>query len=532
MKRKIVDIIQDLDADIMQDLDPEVLEALDLSETEIGRLSREADMEKIRQAALEKISLPENSPELEKASVPERISAPAGGKHWQKRRGLRIAVAVILALCLSGTVFAIHQWYMEDFFGEGSVPAERLDRVLESQVSGGVRMTLAEVIAGEQDANVIVYFERVDGKPFSEATRAAALEFQLSTAFEGQQALASLMVQMLEDNHKLAYCYNMLAFESILGETLTIDASHIFENKIRKKTLAADLSEQFSAYPIRIESKDLDPSEGILESQVFAEQAPAQRAAAEPVTMPLKEEYPKLQFAGVGFIDGKLAIATYIETGGSGSDAIEASISYHSRNTVHISELKDRRTGEVYRMAGYSEDGGSDQELNFAVSYFEGLTEEDLPYLTPVAQYSLPEVISDGSWSFSYTFEKEEAWKSADTDLAVDTEAGRLRVTRVSASTLGVLVQGEWLEKNEDEGGRRWLKDEISVKAVMKDGSEKELGCIRSQTHWKGVYYKALYGLILEGRKTTWEKQFLADGMIEDMEAVVIDGTTIPLHGE
>lgn len=63
-------------------------------------------------------------------------------------------------------------------------------------------------------------------------------------------------------------------------------------------------------------------------------------------------------------------------------------------------------------------------------------------------------------------------------------------------------------------------------------GSGKDLECIRSQTHWKGVYYKALYGLVPEGRKTAWEKQFLADGMIEDMETVVIDGTTIPLHKE
>lgn len=66
----------------------------------------------------------------------------------------------------------------------------------------------------------------------------------------------------------------------------------------------------------------------------------------------------------------------------------------------------------------------------------------------------------------------------------------------------------------------------------MKDGRGKDLGYIQSATHWEGVYYKALYGEAVEGRKTAWEKQFLADGMIEDMEAVVIDGTTIPLHRE
>lgn len=512
MKRKIVDI--------MQDIEPEALETFQLTETEISGLSQGADMENIRRAALGKIS------------IPETISAPAERRQWRKRTGFRIAAAAILAICLSGTVFAIHQWYMEDFFGEGSVPVERLDRVLESQVSGGVRMTLAEVIAGEQDANVIVYFERVDGESFPEATDVAALEFQLSTAFEGQQALASLMVQMLEDNHKLAYCYNMLAFESILGANLAIEAGYLFENKIREEILNADLSKQFSAYPIRLQSEESYRIHGMLESQVFEEQAPVQRAAAEPVVMPLEEEYPELQFAGVGFIDGKLAIATYIETGGSGENDMEAKISYHIRNTAHITELKDRRTGEVYRTEGYSGDGGPNQKLSFAVSYFKGLSEADLPYLTPLVEYSLPEVISDGSWSFSYTFKKEEAWKSADTDLTADMETGRLKFTRVSVSTLGVSVQGEWLERNQNENGRWLQEDEISVKAVMKDGSEKELECIHRQTHWKGVYYKALYGLVPEGRKTAWEKQFLADGMIADMEAVVIDGTTIPLHKE
>ncbi|HWQ77558.1 MAG TPA: hypothetical protein VN381_02020 [Anaerovoracaceae bacterium] len=539
MKRKIVDIMQDLDSGIMENMentDLEVLGVLDLTETEIERLSQGADMEKIWRAAFKKIQCeaPENirCVALEKTSIPGQDPMPAEREHRRKRSGLRIAVAVILALCLSGTVFAIHQWYMEDFFGKGSVPGERLDRVLESQVSGGVRMTLAEVIAGEQDANVIVYFERVDGKPFPVRTEAAALEFQLSTAFEGQQALDSRMIQMLEDNHKLAYCYNMMAFESILGETLNINASYIFQEKMRKEILDADLSEQFSAYPIRIESKILDPSDGILEDRVFSEQAVIQRAAAEPVTMPLEKEYPQLQFAGVAFIDGKLAIATYTEAGGSGADAMEAKVSSHIRNTVLISELKDSRTGEVYHTAGYSGTGGLNQKLTFEASYFEGLTEKDLPYLTPVAEYSLPELISDGSWSFSYTFEKEEAWKSADTELIIDTEAGPLRITRVSVSTLGVSVQGEWLEPDKDETVPWRPEDDMPVKAVMKGGREKELECIRSQTHWKGVYYKALYGVALERRKTAWEKQFLADGTIEDMEAVVIDGITIPLYRE
>lgn len=512
MKRKIVDI--------MQDMEPEVLETFHLTEKEISELSRGINMENIQRATLEKIS------------IPEKISAPEESARWRKRNVFRIAVAAILTICLSGTVFAIHQWYMEDFFGEGSVPVERLDRVLESQVSGGVRMTLAEVIAGEQDANVIVYFERVDGRPFPEATDVAGLEFQLSTAFEGQQALNSLTVRRLEDNHKLAYCYNMFAFESILGETLNIDAGYVFERETWRGSIQANLSKQFSAYPIRLKSEDLYRAQDVSDSRNFAEQAAAQRAAAELVTMPLEEEYPELQFAGVGFINGKLAIATYIEAGGSGENAMEAKVSYNIRNTVHITELKDRRTGEVYRTEGGSEDGGPNQKLNFAVSYFEGLTEEDLPYLTPVAEYYLPKVISDGSWSFTYTFEKKEAWKSADTDFAIDTEAGQLRITRVSASTLGIAVQGEWLKKNEHEGGRGWLKDEIPVKAVMKDGSEKQLGYIRGQTHWKGIYYKALYGEVLKGTKSTWEKQFLNDGTIEDVESVVIGGTTIPLLKE
>ena len=557
MKRKIVDIMQDLEADLAQNMDSEALGVLDLTEAEIAELSRGADMEKIRRAALEKIyqEAPEKASTLETSPMPEKVLLPEGrlmpegtstpeglnpeesliperSRHYRKRTRFRIAVAAILALCLSGTVFAIHQWYMEDFFGEGSVPGERLDRVLESQVSKGVKMTLAEVIAGEQDANVIVYFERADGKPFPAGTQAANLDFQLSTAFEGQQALESVMVQMLEDNHKLAYCYNMMAFESILGETLAINADYVFENKIREEILDADLSEQFAAYPIRLQSEESYRIHGMLESQVFSEQAPLQRAAAGQAAMPLEKDYPKLQFAGVGFIDGMLAIATYVEAGGTGESAMEARVSHDIRNTVHIAELRDRRTGEIYRAEGRSEDGGSDRELNFAVSYFEGLTEEDLPYLTPVAEYSLPEVISDGSWSFTYTFEREEAWKSADTDLMIDTEAGTLRVTRVSASTLGVSVQGEWLEPDKDESMRWRPEEDIPVKAVMKDGSERELGSIRSQTHWKGIYYKALYGLIPEGRKTAWEKQFLTDGMIEDMKAVVIDGTEIPLHKE
>jgi hypothetical protein len=553
MKRKIVDIIQDLNADVMKGMDadvmgdtgPEAPEIFDLGEAETNRLSRGVDMEKIYRAALEKIQwetafeeIQCETPEeirhaaLEKISAPERVPAAEGKRRRGKRKGLRIAVAVIVALCLSGTVFAIHRWYMEDFFGEGSVPAERLDRVLESQVSGGVRMTLAEVIAGEQDANVIVYFERVDGKPFPKATRVAVLDFHLSTAFEGQQAMESGMIQMLEDNHKLAYCYDMLAFESILGETLTIDAGYIFEDKTRKEILDADLSEQFSAYPIRLQSEAFYRDHDMLDIRAFEEQAPLQRAAAKPVTMPLEAEYPQLQFAGVGFIDGKLAIATFGEAAGSRVNSIEDKASFDLCKTVYISELKDSRTGEVYRTAGHAGFGGPDPKLSFGASYFEGLTEEDLPYLTPVAEYSLPEVISDGSWSFSYTFEREEAWKSADTDLVIDTEAGPLRVTRVSVSTLGVSVQGEWLEPDKEESVP-WRPDEdMPVKAVMKDGSEKELGSIRSQTHWQGVHYKALYGVIVEGRKTAWEKQFLADGMIEDMEAVVIDGTTIPLHGE
>ena len=527
MKLKIVDM--------MTELTPEALDMVNLTEKEISDLSGEANLEKIRTLALEQISIAETTVRQPVPCAGREMKVAAGmicgaERHRRKRRGLlRIAAAAIAALCLSGTAFALHQWYVEDFFGESAVPEERLDRVLDHREAKGVQMTLAEVIAGEQDANVIVYFERADGKPFPKGSEIAGMEADLSNSFQGQQAVTDLMIQPLEDNHKLAYCFNVSAFQPLLGETLTIHARGIYKSQLREETVHADLSKQFSAYPIRIQTEDLKQEQRMQEDKIFEEEILLQETKAKAVRMPLEKEYPVLQFAGVGFIDGQLAVATYVEPGGSGGSAIEAEVSEQIRNTVQISELEDSRTGERYKSAGMSESGGSDLKRNMTISFYKGLSEEDLPYLTPIAEYSLPETISDGQWSFSYTFKKEESWKSADTDMSKEMDAGRLKIVRVNASTLGLLIQGEWIEHKTTNDGRS-PEDEMQVRLVMKDGSTKELGMINSQTHYKGVYYRALYGVVHRQRQSAWEKEFLSDEMIADMKAVIINGSTISLQ--
>ncbi|WP_027398743.1 hypothetical protein [Anaerovorax odorimutans] len=504
MERKIVDL--------MENINLEMIEEVELAEKEIYDLSRGANMERIFSITQKKIS-----------EAPKR-------KSWYKfkRKRIQVAVAAILVLCLSGTVFAIHQWYLEDFFGKNSaVPEDRLDRVLDSQVSDGVKMTLAEVIAGEEDANVIVYFERENGEPFPESTDVAGLEFNLNSSFKGQQAMNDVMIKMLDNNHKLAYCYNISSFQSILGKTLNIDAGCVFYNQIQKKILDIDLAKRFAVHPIRIETGDSDTLTEDSFDGSFEKQAQSQSSLAGNVKMPLSEKYPNLKFAGIGFINGELGIATYIESSEGGNNSIDSAISAFVRNTVYVSELKDSRTGKIYRSNHYSESNTPSSERTFAVAYFEDITEEDLPYLVPTVKYELPKIISDGRWNFTYTFKKEESWKSADTDFTINIEAGKLKITRISASTLGITLQGEWMEQKKDKDNRTIPEEDILVKAVMKDGSKKEFEQISSLTHYKGVYYKGLYGIIPKDKENAWQKQYINDKLIKDIKAIEINGNIV-----
>lgn len=149
MDKKTTDIINNIDI-------PNIFEEINLDDKEINKILENKDIDylKIKNNILNNISEYNN---FNKINTKKRLFL----------RNIKPLVAAILIICLSCSVYAYNKGYLEEYFGKNSekINEGRVHIELNQELDGIV-LKSADVISGETDANILLAFQKKDGKPF------------------------------------------------------------------------------------------------------------------------------------------------------------------------------------------------------------------------------------------------------------------------------------------------------------------------------------------------------------------------------
>lgn len=184
-----------------------------LTAEEEARLTAGIDFERIWERTADKIDYSEN------------VKSQAGARRRAGRTRRILIAAAALAVCFGGAAYAVQNGYFESFFGIDPISDSQIVRVDQSQVSDGVRMTLAEVIPGATDSVATVAFERTDGEPFPVGSRVKEFAAELGDDMGGN----AVRWRVSDDGRQLLAVIELFGSEApIRGKTLTVKAAGIF----------------------------------------------------------------------------------------------------------------------------------------------------------------------------------------------------------------------------------------------------------------------------------------------------------------
>lgn len=419
-------------------LDPSCLEEPELDEQEMEELTRPVDLARIRQKALHGI---------------KGDKKPAG-----KRIRRIAAIALAAALACVGTGLALKRGALEQFFNiDATLGEEQVTRVGQSQVQDGIRLTLEDVIQGQQDAVAVLSLAREDGEPFPPGATLKNLNLRI----KGKETISGYAQssRMSEDQRTLQVAVKLDNSETPLqGETLQLEAGLLYAIEDRDAQKALDLEGIYRRSPVRISTAEqgLRGADATELAQAFQQAVSAQMTGEER-----RLDIAGPEFAGLGFVDGQLWLGIQYP-----EDRTILS------NSAAIYTLCDSRTGAEYHFQhNYSTDGELDGP-QLAAYLFEGLAPEDLPYLTMVVSYALPSVLSEGQWSLAYTFTGEPLTERWEMDHMLQTPGGSVALTRMECSAVGVKFYGQWLREEEQSGAPRI---QPAMALVLEDGEKLPL---------------------------------------------------------
>lgn len=447
MEKKIIDIMGELNG------------ALDEIEIDLGDeadLCAGLNLDRVIAEAQRKAGIQRN-PSIEDTRFEERKSvAPPFGKSMKW-----VACAVAAVALLGGSVAAAQNMDALHFFlrTKAEIPKAEITDVGQSAISGGVKMTVESVLAGGNDFVTLLTFERTDGSAFPEGTE--LYRVRLNTEDKGVIRSVS-GVRMSEDRKLLTAYIESSSITSMLNQSIEADVRGIYTEESREVEEEISLSNCFEARPIRMDIPDALRASSWAETVFPAfEKELIEQQGLFTDSISLKGEKEGFSFAGVGFLDGRLYIATYYP-GGDDNDLLA-----YLRPEAAIHKLKDRRTGEIYEgsfQRGLDSEGSGKQMI---LADFEGLKEVDLPYLEPVATYVTRNIIEKGPWKVSFTVKDQGRNLTLHPDLTIDLLSEKAVLTEANLSLLGGYVIGQW--SNSEKAG---LPENYStrLKAVTEDG--------------------------------------------------------------
>jgi hypothetical protein len=468
VEKKMIDIMGELDGVFDEiEIDPEAEEDL----------CRGLHLDRVIAEAQRKAGIQGNV-QAEDGGIPGNIQIEAGIRRnrsidetrFEERKSVVpkfgksmkwVACAVAAVALLGGSVAAAQNLDALHYFlrTKAEIPKGEITNVGQSAISGGVKMTVESVLAGENDFVTLLTFVQTDGSAFPEGTK--LYRVRLNTEDKGV-VQSVIGVRMSEDRKLLNAFIESSSITSMLNQSIGAEVQGIYTEDRRELEEDISLSGCFAARPIRMDIPEELRATSWAETIIPAfEKELIEQQGLFFDSISLKGEKEGFSFAGVGFLDGRLSIATYYPEGDD-NDPLA-----YLRPEAEINKLKDRRTGAVY-------EGSLQRGLDSAVSGkqmlladFEGLQEADLPYLEPIATYTTRNILEKGPWKVSFTVKDQGKNLTLHPDLTIDLHSEKAVLTEANISLLGGYVIGQWSD-SEKVG----LPENYSTKlrAVTEDG--------------------------------------------------------------
>ena len=336
----------------------------------------------------------------------------------------RILAAVLAAVLLTATAAAAVVQFSGGWnalFGQNvMIPDGLATPVRQTQTIDGCTITLEDAIVSEDAVAVLYSFRYADNSTVNTGSRITLLGNSnlLMDGSDEYRASPSGIGSMDSQNPSVEYYYEAFSLTEDPGDrqlTLTIAPASYME---QSDTLPApmDLSAIYLSHPVSYQAEDSGAQRLI---------ALQQQDCADAI-LPQSYQFPEIQFAGVAFEGETLCVSL----------SMPEYDSYDSAS-AQIEALRDIRTNHLYYGSLHSY-GDTDCATELCETQFEGLTEEDLPYLEPQISYRRYIPLTKTGWSFSF---RAPSAKTLTRELNLTMTDG-IRLDALTITPLGVNLSG------------------------------------------------------------------------------------------
>lgn len=336
----------------------------------------------------------------------------------------RLLAAILAAVLLTATAAAAMVQFSGGWnalFGQNvMIPDGLATPVRQTQTIDGCTITLEDAIVSEDDVAVLYSFRYADNSTVNTDSRITLLG-NSNLLMDGSDEYcmsSSGMGSMDSQDPSVEYYYQAFSLTEDPGDrqlTLTIDPASCME---QSDTLSApmDLAAIYQSHPVTYQEED-DGAQRLTALQ--------QQDCAD-VMLPQSYQFPEIQFAGVAFQDDILCVSLCMPE-------------YDSYDSVaaQIESLRDIRTDRLYFGSLHSY-GDTNCATELCETQFEGLTEDDLPYLEPQITYQRYTPLTKEGWSFSFC---APSAKTLTRELNLEMADG-IRITQLNITPLGVELLG------------------------------------------------------------------------------------------
>lgn len=336
----------------------------------------------------------------------------------------RLLAAILAAVLLTATAAAAMVQFSGGWnalFGQNVIIPDGLATpVRQTQTIDGCTITLEDAIVSEDDVAVLYSFRYADNSTVNTDSRITLLG-NSNLLMDGSDEYcmsSSGMGSMDSQDPSVEYYYQAFSLTEDPGDrqlTLTIDPASCME---QSDTLSApmDLAAIYQSHPVTYQEED-DGAQRLTALQ--------QQDCAD-VMLPQSYQFPEIQFAGVAFQGDILCVSLCMPE-------------YDSYDSVaaQIESLRDIRTDRLYFGSLHSY-GDTNCATELCETQFEGLTEDDLPYLEPQITYQRYTPLTKEGWSFSFC---APSAKTLTRELNLEMADG-IRITQLNITPLGVELLG------------------------------------------------------------------------------------------
>ncbi len=336
----------------------------------------------------------------------------------------RLLAAILAAVLLTATAAAAMVQFSGGWnalFGQNVIIPDGLATpVRQTQTIDGCTITLEDAIVSEDDVAVLYSFRYADNSTVNTDSRITLLgNSNLLMDGSDEYCMSSSGIGSMDSQDpSVEYYYQAFSLTEDPGDrqlTLTIDPASCME---QSDTLSApmDLAAIYQSHPVTYQEED-DGAQRLTALQ--------QQDCAD-VMLPQSYQFPEIQFAGVAFQGDILCVSLCMPE-------------YDSYDSVaaQIESLRDIRTDRLYFGSLHSY-GDTNCATELCETQFEGLTEDDLPYLEPQITYQLYTPLTKEGWSFSFC---APSAKTLTRELNLEMADG-IRITQLNITPLGVELLG------------------------------------------------------------------------------------------